>query len=260
VARERRLVFGEVAELYDRARPSYPAALVDDVLELAPVERQCEVLEVGAGTGKATVLFAARGVRVLALEPSAEMAAVARRNCERYPGVRLIGSDFEHWESDGARVPLIYSAQAWHWVAPEQRYVRAHAALIDGGMLAAFWNQPDWTRCALRDELLDAYRLAPELDGPMNPASSMRPELWGYWEGEIGAASGLDDPRVRSYRWQRVYSTAEYVALLRTHSDHAMLADDRREALFAAIAGVLDRHHGKLPLRYITWLCLARRS
>ena len=61
---ERRLTFGVVAELYDRMRPSYPLALVDDVLAFAGVGR---ALEVGAGTGKATVLFAARDVEVVAL-------------------------------------------------------------------------------------------------------------------------------------------------------------------------------------------------
>jgi protein-L-isoaspartate O-methyltransferase len=106
VTRERRLTFGEVAELYDRSRPSYRAALVDDVLDVAQVGPSHGVLEVGAGTGKATILFARRGLSVLALEPSAEMAAVARRNCAQYPGVRIEESDFEHWRANGARFPL----------------------------------------------------------------------------------------------------------------------------------------------------------
>jgi tRNA G46 methylase TrmB len=63
--RERRLVFGEVAELYD----SYPPALVDDLVAMAGLDGGQAVLEVGAGTGKATVLFAQRGIPVLAIEP-----------------------------------------------------------------------------------------------------------------------------------------------------------------------------------------------
>ena len=70
--REPRLVFGQVAERYDRVRPSYPNALVDEVIALAGRER---ALEVGAGTGKATLMFAQRGVAVHAVEPSAEMAS-----------------------------------------------------------------------------------------------------------------------------------------------------------------------------------------
>ena len=65
-----------MADLYDHARPSYPSALVDDVLDYAGAVAAATVraLEVGAGTGKATALFAARGLNVLAIEPSAEMA------------------------------------------------------------------------------------------------------------------------------------------------------------------------------------------
>ena len=66
-----RLVFGQVAERYERVRPSYPQALVDEVVELAVGG---PALEVGAGTGKATVMFARRGLTVHAVEPSAEMA------------------------------------------------------------------------------------------------------------------------------------------------------------------------------------------
>src|SRR5438552_140762 len=88
--REQGTVFGEVAELYDRARPGYPTALVDEVLAFAPESPR--VLDVGAGTGKATVPFAERGLEVVALQPSVGMAAVARRNCSRFPNdTRSVG-------------------------------------------------------------------------------------------------------------------------------------------------------------------------
>src|ERR1700712_1812259 len=66
---EQRLAFGSVAELYDRARPSYPPGAIDDVVAHAGLQTGDTVLEVGAGTGKATVLLAQRGLGVLALEP-----------------------------------------------------------------------------------------------------------------------------------------------------------------------------------------------
>jgi ubiquinone/menaquinone biosynthesis C-methylase UbiE len=46
--------FDEDAELYDRARPGYPPELFDDLAEVAGTGPGCRVLEVGAGTGKAT--------------------------------------------------------------------------------------------------------------------------------------------------------------------------------------------------------------
>ncbi|MGA2925199.1 MAG: class I SAM-dependent methyltransferase [Solirubrobacteraceae bacterium] len=261
MSRERRLSFGEVAELYDRARPSYPAALVDDLVVIAQLGPGRRALEVGAGTGKATTLLAARGAEVVALEPSPEMAAVARRRCARYPDVEIEEVEFEHWQPGGRRFALVYSAQAWHWISPAARYCVAGEALVAGGTLAAFWNYPDWDVCELRDELRDAYRrTAPEslVDGPMNPGGRSPSERWSRWADEIAASARFASPEVRRYRSSREYSTAEYVALLRTHSDHLILADSTREALLSAVAGVLDADRGKLALTYVTSLCLAR--
>lgn len=59
---EQRLAFGRVAELYDRARPSYPAAAIDALLEYGGLVPGSRVVDVGAGTGQATELLAARGL------------------------------------------------------------------------------------------------------------------------------------------------------------------------------------------------------
>ncbi len=255
-AAERRLAFGGVADLYDRMRPSYPPALVDDVLAFAGVGR---TLEVGAGTGKATVLFAARSVEVVALEPSLEMAAVARRNCDRYPGVSIVESDFEHWDGDGRGFQLIYSAQAWHWVAPEVRYRRAQELLEDGGGLAVFFTGPRWEDTELYKPLLTAYReAAPQFkpSGPMHPGSVVN-QLRPWWL-EFDAADGFEAPEERSYDWSEAYSAHEYVALLRTHSDHILLPEEQRAPLLEAVAEAIERHGGVLEFAYRTWLYLAR--
>jgi trans-aconitate methyltransferase len=70
----RALSFGVVAEAYERFRPAYPVELFDMVMACAgrPVRT---ALEIGAGTGKATRLFAQRGVTVTAVEPDGAMLA-----------------------------------------------------------------------------------------------------------------------------------------------------------------------------------------
>jgi SAM-dependent methyltransferase len=180
VMREQRLVFGEVAELYDRVRAGYPDAAVDDVIGFAGADGPLlRALEVGAGTGKATVSFAARGLEILALEPSAEMAAVARRNCRPFPRVRVESVTFEDWPAAAGRFGLVFSAQAWHWVRPEVRYGKAAEALRAGGTLALLWNRVRWQGEPLRDDLEDLYRrLAPDLYArhPAFPGLTARPE------------------------------------------------------------------------------------
>ncbi|HEY2057143.1 MAG TPA: methyltransferase domain-containing protein, partial [Amycolatopsis sp.] len=66
-----RTTFGEDAGRYDRARPGYPAAVFEDF------EAGTRVLEIGCGTGQASVPLAARGCVLTAVELSADLAAVA---------------------------------------------------------------------------------------------------------------------------------------------------------------------------------------
>ncbi|HTU87847.1 MAG TPA: class I SAM-dependent methyltransferase [Solirubrobacteraceae bacterium] len=257
---KRRLSFGGVAELYDRSRPSYPAPLVDDVVEFARAASGDRVLEVGAGTGKATVLFAQRGLSVVGLEPSAEMAAVARRNCAAYENVTIVRAEFERWRPDGHPFRLLFSAQAWHWIAPDVRYHAARAVLEPGGALALFWNAPDWACTELRDELAHVYRRngrADVTDDPMNPCAPLGDEDWPQ---EIAATEGFGGPQVRNYRWKVSYTTAEYLDLLGTHSPIVILDEPRRRRLLADVAGVIDAHAGTVDLSYVTRLCLARAT
>ena len=257
---ERRLAFGDVAELYDRARPSYPDALVEDVIAFAAPCRRA--LEVGSGTGKATRLFAQRGVTVHALEPSADMARIGRRNCAGHENVTVELSDFEGFGGEVSPFDLIYSAQAWHWVAPEVRYVKARELLAPGGALATFWNRARWEHNPLRDELRAAYqRAVPDfgpMPGPMYPSTDTPPELWGDWLSEVQAAGGFDQPDPRAYDWSCEYSTAEYLEVIQTHSDHIVLGERRLGALLDAVGEVIDRAGGSFRLDYVALLLLAR--
>jgi SAM-dependent methyltransferase len=260
--RERRLVFGEVADLYDRHRPAYPGRLVDDLIALAGLDGSRPVLEVGAGTGKATVMFAARGVPVVAVEPSADMALVARRNCRTYAGVQLEQGDFEQWDPRGRRFPLLFSAQAWHWVRPDAGYAKACQALSKQGVLAAFWNRVAWDRSDLREALLVAYQQeAPELetDGAMHPGN-LCPDGNADWEAEIAATEDLAQAEIRHYEWEQDYSAREFVGLLGTTSDIRLLDRARRSVLFEAVTSAIKAHGEPLVLPMRTRLCLARRS
>jgi SAM-dependent methyltransferase len=260
VDERRRLSFGGVADLYDQARPSYPSALVDDVLEYARAGEGDRAVEVGAGTGKATVLFAARGLNVVAIEPSAEMAAIARRNCDGYPNVRIEETGFERWRPDGHNFRLLFSGQAWHWIAPDVRHVAARAALEQGGALAAFWNVPDWSTSDLREELAEVYRRHGrdgDTDDPMNPLARSGEVDWAT---EIAGASGFDGAEVRRYPWHSDYTTAEYLDLLGTHSACLVLGEPEREGMLTDIGAAIDGRGGSFRMHFETLLCLARAS
>ena len=64
-------------------------------------------------------------------------------------GVEIVETEFERWEPTEPLSALV-SAAAWHWIAPDVRFEKAHRALAPGGTLAAIWSLPDWERCSLR--------------------------------------------------------------------------------------------------------------
>lgn len=107
--RTRALSFGDDPATYDQRRPSYPVALVDDLMATSPHR----VLDVGCGTGIASRLFAVRGCAVLGLEPDERMAAFARSK-----GTIVEVATFETWQASPEPFDLIVSGQAWHWVDP----------------------------------------------------------------------------------------------------------------------------------------------
>lgn len=258
--RTKGLVFGAVAELYDRARPGYAEPLVDDVLAFAGATRP-DVIEVGAGTGKATVAFAPRAGDLVALEPDAQMATIAERRCRDLENVRIERSTFEAWEPGEERFDLLVSAQAWHWVNPEVGYPRAHAVLRPAGVLALLWHRSVWDDGSVRDALIAVYEeLAPGLLAatPTFPglvgteADARRPE-------EIESSGLFGEVEVHSHPWRRDYSTSEYLELLGTQSDHVLLEPAPRDRLFDAVAGVLDGAGGWVTVPYMTFIFLARR-
>jgi len=254
-------VFGEVAELYERSRPGYPQALIDDLVIWAGAEARA--LEIGAGTGKATRLLAARGVSVLGIEPSAEMAAYARAAAERLGNVEIVECDFEGWRPDGATFPLIYAAQAWHWVDQETGYAYARAALAPGGHLVAFWNRPVWEQTGLRGALSDVYRATvPELppDGPMHPDNRDMLGAEDSWAQAIAATDGLTDPEHRVYEWSIDYTARTYVELLGTLSDVRLLPEAERQALLDAVQRTIERHGDRLTMPMAVHVEIARAN
>ncbi len=255
-SREQRLAFGRVAEQYERARPSYPAAAIDEALAYAQVEAGEEVVEVGAGTGKATRLLSARGLRVLAIEPDPAMAAICARAVD--PAlVEVHETDFESWRPQ-APVRLVFCAQAWHWIDPLLRWRRCAEALRPGGAVTVLWSFPAWERIPLRAALDEAYAAAvPEMppDFPLHPGARAE-RIAGSWEEDVG--EGFADVRVGAHDWTQRYSAGEYTEMIATHQDHIRLDPRRREALLAEVGAAIERHGGSIEMAFRTSVCLAR--
>ncbi|MGA6154349.1 class I SAM-dependent methyltransferase [Stenotrophomonas sp. NPDC087984] len=255
-------IFDEDAELYDRARPGYPPELFDDLMEVAGTGPGCRVLEVGAGTGKATLPLAERGCRITAVELGADMAAVARRNLAGFEAVEIVTADFETWPLPEEPFDAVVSATAFHWIDPAVRMAKAADALRPGGALAVVATQHV---AGGSEEFFVEVQDCYEHFDPATPPGLRLPAAADVdtsdHADEVARSGRFGPVDFRRYEWDLTYTTAEYLAVLRTYSGHRALPPWAREGLLECIAGLIDRRYGgRVTKRYLTELRVSRTA
>lgn len=242
-AKNLRTTFNNSAKWYDRIRPGYPEALIDDVISLSALQPDGRILEIGCGTGKATEMFASRGYSMVCLDIGADLAAVAAQKFRESPNIQIVVNSFEKWEPDGRLFDLVMAATSFHWIDPAMAYAKSAAVLKPNGSLAAFSNIH-----IRQDEgffllVQDIYRAsAPSM---MEAATNMKKRY-----GEPAATALFGEPIVRSYLWAMEYTTKEYIDLLGTYSDHISLPPAERRELFSGIKDLIDREYGGRILKH----------
>ncbi|WP_375475040.1 class I SAM-dependent methyltransferase [uncultured Jatrophihabitans sp.] len=243
--RARAQSFGSVAAEYDRVRPTYPDALIVELLGRGPRD----ALDVGCGTGKAARLLAARGLPVLGVEIDPAMAEVARAH-----GIEVEVGAFETWDNAGRRFDLLTCGQAWHWVDPARGAAKAREVVRPGGTVALFWNRVSHAD-DVHEALQQVYeRISPDLAD--QPDRRLARDRSAATDGL--AAAGFIDLTEREFTWQRDYSRAEWLALLSTFSDHHLLPADQWRQLSAGVSEVVDARGGTITASYRTVCILVR--
>ncbi|KAE9365767.1 putative methyltransferase [Stipitochalara longipes BDJ] len=255
-----RATFTENAELYDRIRPRCPPALFNDLETLARLGPQSRVLEIGPGTGQATLPLAQLGCSVLAVELGAEMAVVARRNLSSFPNVEIAISTFEDWPLPEQKFDLVVSANAFHWIDKKVRMSKAADALREGqGVLAIISTHHIKAGTeAFFDEvqrLYEEHGLAPA-PGLFLPAAQDIPKDASDFERE----KRFREVEFRRYKWDQSYSTSEYLDLLSTYSNHHILSPDAKERFLKEVAKLIDnKFQGRITKGYMVQLAIAHR-
>ncbi|WP_406483885.1 class I SAM-dependent methyltransferase [Streptomyces microflavus] len=254
-------IFDEDAELYDRARPGYPPGLYDDLAELAGAGPGSRVLEVGCGTGQATVELAARGCRITAVEAGPRMAAIARRNLAGGAEAEVVTARFESWPLPPEPYDAVFSATAFHWIDPAVRMTRAADALRPGGALAVVRSQH--VRGGTEEFFVEVQRCYERFD-PRTPPG-LRPPAAADVDGsdhvEEVARSGRFGPTVlRRHEQDLTYTTSAYLDLLRTYSGHRALPEPARNGLLGCVEALIEgRYGGRVTKRCLIELAVSRR-
>ena len=243
--------FGVDASRYDRARPSYPDALIAAVTAASPGP---EVLDVGVGTGIAARQLVAAGCRVTGVDVDGRMAAFAAAH-----GVTVEVAPFETWDAGERTFDAVIAAQSWHWVDPVAGLAKATSVLRAGGLLALFWNvmaPPEVVRLALSGVYRDVL-------GGFDPWAVPMVATYDRHLDElavgIDASGAFGEIRRWRYDWTRTYTTAEWLEQIQTGGDVASMPPGALDRLVVAVREALDGLGGHVPMGFATMALVAKR-
>jgi SAM-dependent methyltransferase len=124
------LAFEALVDDYDAARPSYPGPLYDALGRLG------DCLELGAGTGIASVELAARAGSLVVSDLGPRMLARGLPK-HGHPGVVCRA---EALPFAASAFDTVCGAQMWHWTSPPAAAEVARV-LRPGGRLLLWWNE-----------------------------------------------------------------------------------------------------------------------
>jgi SAM-dependent methyltransferase len=272
-----RTTFEEVPGLYDRARPGYPPQIFDDLAALAELPPEARLVEIGCGTGQATVPLAERGYAITCVELGERLAATARRKLATFPNVTVVNADFETWQPHRGGFDAVVAFSAFHWLAPDLRYTTTAGLLREHGKLG--FVSTAHVLPADGDPFFLEVQADYDAVMPHDPRTTAGAEGAFYsppWRlphpdaigdhsdevvtDEIATSRRFHRVAARRYLWDVIYTADDYIAVLSTYSHHRALDDEARERVVERIHRRIEgRPERSVRTTYLAMLYVAER-
>jgi SAM-dependent methyltransferase len=235
--------FAAAADVYERARPSYPQEAIDWLVAETGLGPGRTVVDVGAGTGKLTRLLRPTGARLVAVEPIAEMRA-------HIQGAEVLEGTAESLPLPDGSVDVVTAAQSFHWFDLDRALPEIHRVLRESGSLVLLWNSRDLDDPVQRG-IEDLVR--PLRDGI--PA-----QFDGAWRGPL-ARSELFGPAIaREFRHEQRSTADDVCDRVASTSFVATLDPVERDELLVRVRALTHGLAEPFPFPYKTEVYVIPRS
>jgi ubiquinone/menaquinone biosynthesis C-methylase UbiE len=231
--------FEDIAELYERTRPTYPPEAIEWLVDQLHVDVSSTVLDLGAGTGKLTRGLIGRCGHVIAVEPGPEMLDQLRRVVPEAEAVLGAAEDIP-LEDDS--VDAVVCGQSFHWFRVDEALREIGRVLREGGGLGLIWNK--------RHPDDPVQKVITELLAPLVPRERdrKRPSV----EHLVGRGIGERELSTATFAFEERLDADGLIARIGSTSYVAATNDERRNSLNAGLRALVADNGGTIPFRYLT--------
>lgn len=251
--RERRKKsFGKSSKIYDRLRPDYPQETVNDILAVSGLKKDETILETGCGTGKATLPFAQRGYKIVALDISPELIKIAKKNLVHYPNVQFVTRSLEKSNLPLESFGLIFFAQSFYWINPKTRYQIIYSLLKNNHYLAIFSNHTDKKKSKIEEKVQNLY-------SNFCPCLAQEYNIIGKFKKELKISGLFKNIKKNYYHRIIKYPIKDYLKLQSTFSWIATLPIKKKTNFFQELRSLL-KNQKTVSVPWKTILLLAQKK
>jgi SAM-dependent methyltransferase len=235
--------FASAADVYERARPSYPQEAIDWLVAQTGLGPGRTVVDLGAGTGKLTRLLLPTGARVVAIEPIAEMRA-------HIDGAEVLDGTAEAIPLPDGSADVVTVAQAFHWFDHDRALPEIHRVLREDGSLVLVWNMRDLDDPLHRgvEDLLRAVR------------EDVPGQQLGAWRDPLARSALFGPATVGAFDYEQRFTTDDLCDRVASTSFIAALPVGAREELLMRVRDLTRGVEEPFPYPYKTEVEVMPRS
>ena len=251
--------FNTAAKLYDEVRPAYDQVVIDWIIQKTGITVDDQLLEIGPGTGQATMRFAEAGFKIHCVELGDNLAAILKQKCERYPHVTIDISAFETWQSERfTQFTLIYSACAFHWIEKAIKYKKCAQLLAENGYLALLWHEYPNSESEIIKRAFELLTHYSSKDATVHQKS--RKERMQERIDEINESGYFQFLELFEYQWKMDQPPDRFLKGFKSQSSFLSLEEPVKTELSAELSRLLLGYGRSIPTVFISTVYLARKK
>ncbi|WOF15443.1 methyltransferase domain-containing protein [Methanoplanus sp. FWC-SCC4] len=249
-------IFDSNPEGYDRWRPRYLPEVFKDIIQYAAVSKNSHVIEIGAGTGQATLPFLRTGCTITAIEIGNNFSDFLEEKYRDLSNFTVENISFEEYQGEKNSKDLIYSASAFHWIKGNTGFIKSYDLLKNDAVLAIFQNTPaiDNLSKELNDDIQEIYARYM----PKSKQKNAKKDHYDNIEEKL-QKFGFKDIVFKKYYTKREFNSKEYVSLLNTYSDHLKMQHEIKPKFESEVTNSIENHGNCIKIQDTIDLCMAKK-